>query len=61
MTVAELITILQEMPMGYQVEINNNALGSISVIDQVDCFNKEDLDPEFPDDYPVVMIQIEVE
>ena len=59
MTVAELIEILKTMPQDYPVEINDHNRGSLSYVDRVDCFGPEDLDPEFPEDYPVVILQTE--
>ena len=59
MTVAELIAILQTMPGDLPVEINDHNRGSLSYVDRVDCFLQEDLDPEFPEDYPVVVLQTE--
>ena len=60
MTVAELIAILKTMPQGYPVEINDHYKGSLSFIDRVDCFNYEDIEPEFKDeDYPCVILQTE--
>ena len=59
MTVAELIAILQTMPQDLPIEINDNMGGQIIYIDSVDLF--DEIDPEFPEDYPVVMIQANVE
>lgn len=38
MTVIELINILQQLPPNIPVEINDNSIGHISQIDQVDHF-----------------------
>ena len=56
MTVAELIAVLQTMPQDYPIEINDNMGGQIIYIDSVDQF-----DLEGEEDYPVVMIQANVE
>ena len=54
MTVAELIAILQTMPQDLPIEINDNEGGQIIYIDSVDSFPEDE-------DYPVVMIQANVE
>jgi hypothetical protein len=54
MTVAELIAILQTMPQDVAVEINDNLGGQIIYIDSVDSFPEDE-------DYPLVMIQANVE
>jgi hypothetical protein len=61
MTVAELIEVLKTMPQDYTVEINDNGNGNVFAIDQVDCFLPEDMNPIFPEDYPSVVIQVNVE
>lgn len=69
MTVAELIAILQTMPQDYNVEINDNQGGNafprenvnFFPIYTVDCFGPEDMDPDFPDSIPSVVIQVNVE
>lgn len=61
MTVAELIAILQTMPQDYPVDINDNGNGNVFAIEQVDCFLPEDMDPDFPEDYPSVVIQVNVD
>jgi hypothetical protein len=58
MNVSELIEILKTMPQDLPIEINDNMGGQIIYIDSVDLF--DEVDPEFPDDYPVVMIQANV-
>lgn len=60
MTVAELIEILTHMPQDLPVEINDNQSGHIIHIDCVDLFDGEVLSVE-DGDYPVVMIQADVE
>ena len=54
MTVAELIEILKTMPQDLPIEINDNMGGQIIYIDSVDSFPDDE-------DYPVVMIQANVE
>ena len=56
MTVAELIEILKTMPQDLPIEINDNMNGQIIYIDSVDLFDE----PDYEDDYPVVMIQANV-
>lgn len=56
MTVAELIEILKTMPQDYPVEINDDGNGI--PIDRVLSLLPEDLDPDFPEDYPGVYIQL---
>ena len=60
MTVAELIEVLKSMPQDLPIEINDNMGGQIIYIDSVELFEGEDLDVE-DGDYPVVMIQANVE
>jgi hypothetical protein len=62
MTVAELIEILKTMPQNLPIEINDNMGGQIIYIDSVDHFDCTDerFSPE-DGDYPVVMIQANVE
>jgi hypothetical protein len=62
MTVAELIEILKTMPQDLPIEINDNMGGQIIYIDSVDHFDCTDerFSPE-DGDYPVVMIQANVE
>lgn len=58
MTVSELIAILQTMPQDYPVEVNSHYSGNVSQIDAVDCFFPEDMHPDFPEDTPAVVIQV---
>lgn len=60
MTVAELIEILKTMPQDYPVEVNDNGNGNVFAIEQVDCFLPEDMDPDYPDDEPSVVLQVNV-
>jgi hypothetical protein len=62
MTVAQLIEILKTMPQDLPIEINDNEGGQIIYIDSVDHFDCTDerFSPE-DGDYPVVMIQANVE
>ena len=62
MTVAELIEILMTMPQDLPIEINDNMGGQIIYIDSVDYFDATDERFSSEDgDYPVVMIQANVE
>lgn len=54
MTVAELIEILNSMPQDLPIEILDNGAGQIIHINSVDAFPDDE-------DYPVVMIQADVE
>ena len=61
MTVAELIEILKTMPQNYPVEVNDNDGGRLFDIDEVICFTEEDMDPDYPEDRPGVVIEVNVE
>ena len=53
MKVEELISILQKMPEGTEVEVNDNNGGNVYSVDSVDFFVAE-----MEEEYSVIVIQV---
>ena len=59
MKVSELIELLQQMPQNSEVEVNDNDGCNVFPIHSVDNFPVPD--PDYPEEYPVVVIQVNVD